>query len=151
MAAVPPLPPPYVQQPPQHDSGYELAELEALHEILVAERTRLMDLQRQWLLSQAACTTTALEPPRLDLEYTALLEHQNALLKQRVLVLEERNKQLIEDKASVLHAVEPSRPMNPPATSVLSAELSRLSEQCVLLFFVTPSNIRQRLCCNSIS
>ena len=107
-----------------------LDELEALREAITAEKGRVAESHRRWLLHQAAAARNEDLKGNKDAEYIALLERQNALLKKRVASLEETNQHLSEEKASILQATESSRRMLQPSTSVLSGELSRLSEQC---------------------
>lgn len=112
-----------------------LDELEALKEAISSERARLNESHRRWLIQQAALATPIDPVVNRDIEYITLLEKQNALLKQRIGSLEDINRKLLDEKSRVLQATEPLRPIPaapPPATtSILSTELTRLSEQCV--------------------
>lgn len=115
----------------ERTDGAALDELEALREAIAAEKARVADAHRRWLLTQASLTTADPAEARVarDAEYIQLLERQNALLKKRIVGLEELNRNLNDEKAQILQATEPSRPLPQTAPSLLSSEVARLSEQ----------------------
>lgn len=115
----------------ERTDGAALDELEALREAIAAEKARVADAHRRWLLAQASLTTADPAEARVarDAEYIQLLERQNALLKKRIVGLEELNRNLNDEKAQILQATEPSRPLPQAAPSLLSSEVARLSEQ----------------------